>query len=216
MLIYKINFKTWEEVDNPEHLSFVFSFTEDFDFDTFFKALGKYHLSDSVLFEKESLKRCNDEDIDFYINKDEDLVGKADRIEQFRNTLEISLKNKELCFSAKRSCRRVFDVLKTYINPYFFESIRLGDGRLVVGDEVVATFNWKHNTDIPIFKFDQQAQSHRRYMKDDLVREAEYNQYVKQPYIDNDYCLFSVTYVVQEIRRCLSFDEGIASEAYPR
>lgn len=101
---------------------------------------------------------------------------------------------------------RVLYGLDIYCNTYhrLCEYAQIGDGTVEYHRKVVAYFEWEGN--IPKFTFTDSLNTH-----DSNIRERfEEAQFRRFPYFDDWMVLDYVDYVIQEVRKSLTFDEALA------
>lgn len=120
-----------------------------------------------------------------------------------------------------RSCGRVLYGLEVFCesNHRLFETATVGSGEVKYYDEIVATYTWpgvdeplvsedlktvKALDDRPLFTFFE----FDRHSKGLAARFTE-AQFQRRPYMDDRQVLMNLSYTIQEVRNCLTFDEAL-------
>lgn len=107
-----------------------------------------------------------------------------------------------------RSCGRVLYGLEVFCesNHRLFEVACVSGSFVEVHGKVIATYTWPDDPadDKPLFEFLE----FDRHCKNLAVRFTE-AQFQRRPYMDDRIVLSCLTYTIQEVRRCLSFDEAL-------
>jgi hypothetical protein len=108
-----------------------------------------------------------------------------------------------------QSVGRVLHALETYCPfPHMVDQFQVGDGKVIIWSKDFATYVWEGDT--PVFTFLPCPEDERdRRGWESRKHTAEENQKIMRPFLDDLQALFFIRYVVQEIRKALTFDEAL-------
>lgn len=105
-----------------------------------------------------------------------------------------------------RSLSRVLYAIETYCRSYhrLSENCQVGDGLVTYYGKTVATYSWD-DEDTPVFEFHEFDTFHQT-----IAEGFTKDQFFKRPFLDSFFHTTSINYVVQEVRKELTFSEALA------
>jgi hypothetical protein len=101
-----------------------------------------------------------------------------------------------------KSVGRILHAINMYCGLQIAEEVQVGDGKVSLHGLPLAEYIWEGG-DIPVFNFDVCC------VRKDMIEEFKLNQFFFQPFINNDIFVDYVKYIVQEIRKSLTFEEAL-------
>ncbi len=105
-----------------------------------------------------------------------------------------------------QSVGRILHCLDVYCptNHRLCENASVGDGVVKYHGNIIARYVFSAEGDIPQFEF-----LPLKGERDSLHKEFEKNQFFYQPYLDNPAAVMNFKFLVQEVRKVLTFEEAL-------